>query len=166
MRLTHHFVLGFSATAAVLASTAPLWSLPLYAACGALAAVLPDLDARRSRLTRYHWVRLVAFTLFYLLGHRGLLHSVLGLLLFGVLFGLFWIFGGFILLPWAFGVGYLSHLLADSLTVSGVAYLYPYRRRFRLLPRKLCVRTGSATEEWLAVSLLILLLLTTAQQLF
>lgn len=47
----------------------------------------------------------------------------------------------------AFGAGYLSHLVADGLTIAGVPLLGPFTRRaFRFLPRPLALRTGGAAE--------------------
>ena len=43
----------------------------------------------------------------------------------------------------AFLIGYLSHILADSLMISGVPLLWPYKRKeYSPLPRVLRIRTG------------------------
>jgi membrane-bound metal-dependent hydrolase YbcI (DUF457 family) len=50
--------------------------------------------------------------------------------------------------PVAFGAGYLSHLLADAVTVAGVPLLGPLSgRSVRFLPKPLALRTGSAAES-------------------
>ncbi|MDF2441464.1 MAG: inner rane protein [Abditibacteriota bacterium] len=123
--------------------------LVLVAVGGALA---PDLDAQDSLVKRFAIAGLRPFVplsqlLHGAFGHRGLLHSLLGLGLFTLLCGLplaLW-------LGWPFGValslGYASHLLADAATKSGVPLLYPRRRRYHLLPRPLRLTTGSAAED-------------------
>ena len=56
-----------------------------------------------------------------------------------------------LLLAYAFGAGYLSHLLADALTVSGVPLLWPFSdRKIHLLPGLLRFRFNSPVQ-WLYV---------------
>ena len=88
-----------------------------------------------------------------LLPHRGVTHSLLAcLLLTGGLALLLaelpaWSIRG---LPFAFFVGYMSHLAADGMTQRGIPLLLPLtRRRFHLLPRPLRMTTGSAFEQTL-----------------
>jgi len=53
-----------------------------------------------------------------------------------------------------FALGYLSHLVADALTMEGVPLLWPiYRKRIRLLPALLAIRTGGAREYMATVAL-------------
>jgi inner membrane protein len=54
----------------------------------------------------------------------------------------------------AFLLGYLSHLLADALTISGVSLLWPWRTRAYGVPRALRLRTGGRVEY--ALTLLIM----------
>jgi inner membrane protein len=82
--------------------------------------------------------RLVSRTL----GHRGLLHYPVVVVLMGVLAaslsspGLAWL-----------TVGYASHLLVDSLTKGGIPLFGPLsKRRMGLLPRALRVKTGGGVE--------------------
>jgi len=59
----------------------------------------------------------------------------------------------------AFGVGYFSHLLGDGVTKQGVKFLAPAHDKFiRLLPKFLCVRTGSFGEK-IMLSFLVSLIL-------
>ena len=44
-------------------------------------------------------------------------------------------------------LGYLSHLLGDAATKSGIRLLYPSKKRFYLLPQGWRVTTGSTIEE-------------------
>jgi inner membrane protein len=47
-------------------------------------------------------------------------------------------------------VGYCSHIVLDAMTVTGVPLLWPWKRRFRLLP----LRTGGIIERLFALSML------------
>ena len=76
-------------------------------------------------------------------GHRGRTHTLLALALLGA--GA-WYLG---LPPWAlaFLAAYASHLLADSLTRSGIPLFWPLAgRRFHLLPFGIKLSTGSWVE--------------------
>jgi membrane-bound metal-dependent hydrolase YbcI (DUF457 family) len=91
----------------------------------ALGSLLPDLDTPSSSLG--HWVHVP-------LGHRRPLHSLLAA---GVASLALWLT---LPAPWrlaatGLAIGYVAHLLADSLT-GRVPLLWPFqRRRRRLRPR-------------------------------
>jgi len=96
------------------------------------------------------------------LGHRGPLHSLLGI-------GAVWLLLGLPTLLWigwqpsaAFALGMLSHLLGDGCTKSGVPLLFPRPGRQHLLPPSLRLTTGSLAERrllaLLAVPALLMLL--------
>ena len=109
---------------------------PQALAAAALGALLPDIDHPQSWAGRK--MRAISVPLSLVVGHRGVTHSAIavaaGLALL-LLLGTGWMAAPVV-------VGYLSHLLADALTPSGVPLLWPSRRRFTL---NLC-RTGSAVE--------------------
>lgn len=109
---------------------------PQALALAVTGSLLPDIDHPGSWAGRKF--KVVSVPLSALIGHRGLTHSAIAVL---ACLGLLVALGG----TWAPApvvVGYLSHLLADSLTPSGVPLLWPNPRRFTL---NLC-RTGSVTE--------------------
>ena len=117
-------------------------------------------------MAHYAPFSLPALVLHRAFGHRGLLHSALGLGLFGLLVALplsFW-------WDWppslALGLGYASHLAADACTRTGIPLFYPNRRRLFLLPPLLRFVTGSPAEEALLplLALPVLLLLLPALQ--
>jgi membrane-bound metal-dependent hydrolase YbcI (DUF457 family) len=55
----------------------------------------------------------------------------------------------------AFLLGYLLHILADSLTITGVPFLWPYRtHEFSPLPKALRIRTGGRVEYFLVLIVL------------
>ncbi len=146
----------------------------LLAAVAAFGALLPDLDAAQSRIKHLSpgWgiepFALPAQLLHRAFGHRGLLHSGVGLALFTILLALplalWWGWQPSV----ALALGYASHLAADACTRTGiplfyVPLLYPRRRRFFLLPLGLRFVTGSEAEgvllPLLAMPVLLLLLI-------
>lgn len=91
------------------------------------------------------------------LQHRGISHSLLvaaggTALLLVIVTAL----GGNILLPLAFGLGYITHLWCDTMTVSGVKLLAPATGRpFYFFPRSFRISTGKdVLAEYLALVLI------------
>jgi membrane-bound metal-dependent hydrolase YbcI (DUF457 family) len=55
-------------------------------------------------------------------------------------------------------IAYVSHILADMLTVSGLAVLWPYKKDdYRLLPKRLCIVTNTWPEHMAALILFVLI---------
>jgi membrane-bound metal-dependent hydrolase YbcI (DUF457 family) len=130
--IRHHLLIA----AMPVAITAHWWSPSfMFGAVAvllaALAAWLPDRDARG--LTKQ------------VLHHRGPLHTPLvALVLSAILLLLVQIPP---VLALVFFWGYISHLMADGLTMSGVPFLYPFsRRHHHLVPHNYLVVTGSPEE--------------------
>ena len=80
------------------------------------------------------WIAVVAF-----LKHRGMTHSIVGLLL--SYFAISFIDSSISL---AFGVGYASHIAADMVTDRGVPLLWPIKYHFHIPTG---IRTGSSIEK-------------------
>ena len=98
-----------------------------------LGGLLPDIDHPESVVGRR--VRLISVPLSAIFGHRGFTHSLLAVALIGLLVTQVPLYGQSWWVPIC--VGYLSHILGDALSASGVPLLYPVsKRRFkmRLLP--------------------------------
>jgi membrane-bound metal-dependent hydrolase YbcI (DUF457 family) len=120
--------------------------LALLAAFGAL---LPDIDSARSKLSSLSvWgvrpLSAVATAVERAWGHRGWLHSPLGLLLAIAVSLLAFIWIGELAV--AFTLGYASHLLLDACTPTGIPGS-PWSRRIFLAPRLMRIATGSKAEE-------------------
>lgn len=138
----------------------------LLVGAAALGALLPDLDATHSTIKylrlggHFQPFRLPAHVLSHQLGHRGPLHSLVGI-------AMLWLWLGLPTLLWlgwqpalALALGMLSHLLGDASTKIGVPMLYPKPGRWHLLPKDLRLTTGSPEEDVVfGVMLLPLLLL-------
>lgn len=83
--------------------------------------------------------------------HRGIFHApIMGLIMIGagLYFEMFWLF-------W-FGFGYLSHIIADSLTMGGIPAFGPFKQNMYSLLR---IRTGSLREGLFFILLSIYLVL-------
>ncbi len=126
-------------------------SLAPLALAAAFGALLPDLDAERSKIQSLSVSGVQPFApisqAFYRAwGHRGPLHSALGLGIVAL--------GACALVLWwewplsaALVLGYASHLLLDACTKSGIPLLYPKKKRYHLLPLPARLTTGSLAEE-------------------
>ncbi len=154
----------FAATLGVLAIA--YFPIPAMSIATAIAGVIalflgglaPDLDEPSSEL----WQRMPAGS-GSILGrvvhptfgsHRFITHSLLGMWLVGK--ALWWLLikvQGVILVDmnivwWAFMIGFLSHLVADSLTKEGVPWVFPIQWKLGFPPiRSLRVTTGALAEK-------------------
>lgn len=129
----------------------------------ALGSLFPDLDASESKIKNLKLSKkkgllslikpfeALGFILHKTLGHRGALHSLIGLVVFSYIVYLICSFFGEPLFFIYFALGFLSHLLSDMLTKSGVEIFYPWKRNFRLLPRAIAIRSSSFFDEALFV---------------
>lgn len=146
MMAASHMVMG----AALWAVTAKLGGAnpaePQALGAAVLGSLLPDIDHPQSWAGRK--VRVISVPLSLLVGHRGITHSALAVI--GCLMALATLGMGLMAAPIV--IGYLSHLLADGLTPSGVPLLWPSRRRFTL---NLC-QTGSLMEMLVVAAIAVL----------
>jgi len=111
-------------------------SSELFIACAGLGALLPDIDSPNSLFGRK--IKPISYLIQSTMGHRGIFHS---LFIAAVLF-----IALQILLPnyaLAITIGYLSHLLLDMLTPSGVPLFWPLSFNISLP----VVKTGSLVEK-------------------
>lgn len=116
-----------------------------------LGALLPDLDARRSALKFWWWVRWLTYPL-QLFGHRTWSHSLLMIAI--LIWPLSYLQGLEKQLLLALIIGYASHIIADWMTHRGVPLLYPLKLQFRA---PITFRTGSWVERpmaWLPFGIL------------
>ena len=115
----------------------------IYAAViAAVAALVPDLDHPRGYLSRGNWA-IISIAIRRTTEHRGWTHSLIGAVIFTVIsIVIFWYFHAKLLYAFPFFVGYLSHLLSDSLNPTGVKWLWPFNER----KLKSSIRTGSEGE--------------------
>lgn len=131
-----------------------------------IGGLVPDIDTSTSEF----WHKLPAGTLLgrllhpFLGGHRLISHSILGLVIFGVVINYLLALTSSILLVnmeiiwWAFMIGILSHLIMDSFTEEGVPWLFPIPVRFGFPPISVFrIRTGGFLEKILVFPALLFL---------
>lgn len=106
-----------------------------------LATYIPDIDIKNSKIGR----KIIFRPLQFFAKHRGAFHSFS--FLFLITFILLMIIPRIAL---GFFVGYVSHLLADSLTISGIIPFPPWKKKISGN-----LRTGSSAEKILFFILLI-----------
>lgn len=119
------------------------------AAAGGLAALLPDIDHPAAPLRRK--LGLVGHVGLFWMKHRGITHTLIALEVVTL--------AAWMILPvdlaLAVSAGYLSHLLADMMTVSGLPLLWPYKRHsLHILPKRIRLKTNTLPEHLLAALLL------------
>jgi inner membrane protein len=146
----------------------------IFYSVAALGALVPDIDNARSTLGKRMGV--VSREIQKHAGHRTIFHSLVGLALtaaivwaaeYGVAYGLRrvgWTFTAEALVAHvalvALLVGYLLHLIADSLTLGGVPWLWPWHERFGFPPwRSLRFRSGSWEEPVVVVAVCVAVIL-------
>jgi inner membrane protein len=118
---------------------------------GVAGSYLPDIDHPKSAFGSR--VLPLSLPISAIFGHRGITHSLIAVV--GASCLMWWVFQqanwhNELAIPLVTGIatGYLSHLLGDWLTNSGVPLLWPSKRRF-VSPLKLC--TGDFREYVLAL---------------
>lgn len=113
----------------------------------AIGTVFPDIDEPNSYIG--HRMKGVSGGINGLFGHRGLTHSLLGLIAISYLFYLLasWISFPVELIQW-FSFGYLAHLVEDSFSRKGIAWLQPIsKKRFQSGFKILYYSTGGLVEQ-------------------
>jgi inner membrane protein len=138
---------------------APAAQTTLFLAGGVLGSLLPDIDHPASALGRR--VLPLSMMLAAIFGHRGITHSLVAVVAMSLaawysLHGLDWHPGYSVPFVLGLSVGYLSHLLTDWMTNTGVPLLWPMKRRFAA---PVTISTGSPMEYLIALGLYAWLLL-------
>ena len=173
MRWATHAMLGISTLwlLSPLPQDALDYDFGVLSAVAALGALLPDLDASESKIkhlrlgnSQFKPLLLPAQVVHRTDQHRGLLHSLVGLGMAGVLCAPLAFWSGWAP-PIALLLGYGSHLVGDSATKSGMLLWYPHGTRYYLLPHRWRITTGSQAEEMFFVVTATLALLLLFQSL-
>ncbi|EMS35964.1 hypothetical protein G653_03947 [Candidatus Liberibacter americanus PW_SP] len=95
-----------------------------------LSFSLPDIDHPKSFISRRF--KISSFITSHILTHRGFTHSILSVVLFSLLINNCLKEASIINkgLHDSMIIGYISHLIADMFTKSGIQLFWPYRMRF------------------------------------
>lgn len=128
--------------------------IPATLGAAAVGAWLPDVDTPQSK-AGFCLYPLAAF-LERRYGHRTVTHSWVGVAVFALLCLPLLFFPALKVLYWPFLIGYMSHLLGDAATKSGVPLAWPSRARF-VFPGNEAYRlkTGSMAELGVLAVLLV-----------
>ena len=116
----------------------PFWVLGFVI----LASAFVDIDEKNSKVGKSFVFRPIQF----LFRHRGFFHSLIACLTFSIIIAFFNQWAGF-----GFFVGYLSHLIMDAMTSSGVMFFWPLKFKIKGF-----VKSGSILEDVVFVLLLLL----------
>lgn len=121
-----------------------------------LGGLAPDLDNSTSQF----WKKVPAGSILGkivdpLFAHRHISHSILGAIIFGLI--LKYILNGTTVVWFAFMIGYISHLIMDTLTTEGVPWLFPLPFHIGFPPYKQYrVKTGQFVEKLVIFPLLLI----------
>jgi len=114
---------------------------------------LPDIDHPKSKIGRKLFF--ISWPINVIFSHRGFFHSIFPpLIISSVLYYI-----GLKFLALTLTVGYIAHLLGDSITKEGINFLHPFTR-FRLQGP---ITTGQTFEYIIYISILFTDLLITAK---
>lgn len=113
---------------------------------GALGSLLPDIDHPKSVIGS----RLlpISYPISKIFGHRGITHSLFAIILMMIAIQHYAHSASWAA---ALAIGYLSHLLGDMMTPSGVPLFYPSRKKFRF---PIGFKTNSGLETVFSVVLM------------
>lgn len=116
----------------------------IYALVLALfGSIFPDIDHPRSLISRGYW-SILSVAIQKTTRHRGWTHSLFGAGVFtGFILLILWYLKANPFLSFGFFLGYISHLISDSLNPTGVNWFWPKRRRYGIG----IIRTGSVEER-------------------
>ncbi|MBM7555959.1 metal-dependent hydrolase [Halanaerobacter jeridensis] len=123
-----------------------------------VGALMPDLDHAQSKMGQLLWFISKPLK-FFGIKHRGLTHSLVGIVLFNLLSKQLvthnWIE---ITTWWGLNIGYISHIVADMMNVQGLPLLFPNDKRFKFHSN---ITTNSWQEQFLVfiVSLAIIIII-------
>ena len=153
MAMTHGVIGAVSYVGLASCSGAPV--VPVAVGAAMVGAWLPDVDTPNSKAG--FCVYPFAVWMEGKFGHRTITHSVVGTLIFAALCAPLLLFSHLRVLYFALLCGYVSHLLADSATKSGVPMAWPRRERW-VFPgnENYRIKTGSGAELVLLTVFLVL----------
>ncbi|MFB7304607.1 MULTISPECIES: metal-dependent hydrolase [Bacillati] len=157
MQYRTHFVTSLSVTLPIMTSTDTL-SIGSVLAVG-LGAVFPDIDEPHS------WIgcrtRGISDFLNKVFGHRGITHSLMGILIVFLTIALMVGLSPFkASIGLYFILGYILHIVGDSFSKSGVKWLVPFSEKsFQSGMGVVWYRTGSKIENLIFLGSVLILIM-------
>ena len=123
-----------------------------------IGSLFPDIDHSKSYIS--HKVPIASFAASTVFKHRGFLHSPLFVILASVILtagSKDFFYGVQLQIASQFLAGFLSgmlsHIILDTFNKQGIPWLWPYKKRFRMLS----IRTDSMMETAFAIALTVLI---------
>ena len=128
-------------------------SSPWYLAVVVFASILPDIDHTKSLIGKVFFP--ISRYINRKWGHRTITHSLMFLVLMTMIANLVFMDGDMVTL---FGIGYVSHLFLDMITIQGVPLFYPFMKNSFVLPgdRSYRLSTGNLRQEGMFFSFMML----------
>jgi inner membrane protein len=168
-----HDAAAFAALLGVYLVTPPasmsLATILIAVLANQLGGIAPDIDQPTAPLWRNLPIGGPIGRIFDKLlgGHRFLTHSLIGVVLFGILAHFLLLYLHPIMLSvdstlvwWAFMIGMLSHLVMDSFTKEGVPWLLPLPVKVGFPPiKRLRLTTGKLIEKFLILPALVVIII-------
>jgi len=141
MRAHTHIAFGLF----LFGSLQPILNLeptPKFLALLTFACLLPDIDRPNSAIGSL--LRPLSNYLYSRFGHRTATHSILALFL------LLLALSPLLFFDWRylafFGIGYISHLIADGMNTTGIPLCWPNSRIFFFVPQRFLIPVGGKEE--------------------
>lgn len=130
-----------------------------------IGGLAPDLDQSTTEFWKiFRGGRYIGDIIAPLIAHRHISHSIIGIILGGVIISFALnVAKSFLLVDmsavwWAFMIGYLSHIVMDMFTTEGVPLLFPLKFKFGFPPlRSLRIPTNGIVERGIVFPGLLLL---------
>jgi inner membrane protein len=159
-----HDLIAFTALTAVVVytTTTPphisLATLVVSFTANQIGGLFPDIDQPTAHLWHKIPVGSIIGRIISPLfgGHRFISHSIIGIILTGILLRIVLAQINTVLLVdmnvvWlAFMIGYISHLIADTFTIEGVPWLFPMGIKFGVPPfKEFRIKTGGLREKYM-----------------
>jgi len=126
----------------------------------ALGSIIPDIDWFLDKKYIPNFIKKITWNLIFPVGmHRTIFHNIWALI---IMIFIFLRISGSWIATIAFSIGLLSHLIADSLTISGIYWLWPIGDNRVLNQRKKIfflrgpIKTGTVMEYTFQVSIYII----------
>jgi len=114
-----------------------------------IGALLPDIDTPNSKMGSKF--KILSKSIKFIFGHRGIIHTIWGML---VICGLFWFFVNKVY-GTALFVGFFSHIFIDGFTKKGINFLHPFSR----IKIAGFIESGSTGESILFILFLVAIVL-------
>jgi len=147
MRYYTHLALGLL-SALILIPFLEIHNNILFISLVLLGSLLPDIDYPKSKISNK--IPILPFLIKIISKHRGIFHSLFAAIIISSIL--------YLISPTAsiaLFIGYLSHLIIDSLTKSGINFLYPFTK----LRISGFIKTGSYQEFLVFIAILLIIII-------